>query len=70
MKGTIEERVVAVVVARAIAMMQTLDGARGVTTTSTGFGRTFGRLIGAANYNELTGRDAKLLAITQEILAA
>jgi hypothetical protein len=69
MKDTIEERVVAVVVARAIGMMQTLDGARGKSMTNTSFGKVFAKLIGAANIDELSGNDATLLEVTRELIA-
>lgn len=70
MKGTIEERVLAVVVARAIAMMKTMNSTTGLATDATGFGRTFSSLIGVADERELRGRHADLLHVTQELLAS
>ena len=70
MKGTIEERVVAMVASRAAAMMQALDGVRGIDLRESEFARALGGLVSVADSTRLGSRDAELLDVTRELLAA
>lgn len=69
MAGTIEERVAALVVARAVTAMQALDTSRGVNANDTEMGRALGGLVGEVQASELKGRDARMLDITRAVLA-
>lgn len=70
MAGTIEERVAAIVAVRAVEMMQALDATRGRTAQESEFGHTFGKLVQAANLNEVNRKESALLEMTRELLAA
>lgn len=70
MAGTIEERVASVVVARAATMMRALDVARGVDARQTDTGRALGTLAATAKDEEVSHKEAALLQITRELLAA
>lgn len=70
MAGTIEERVASVVVARAATMMRALDTARGVDARMSDVGRALGSLASTAKDGEVTKKEAALLQITRELLAA
>lgn len=70
MRGTIEERVLSVVVARAGQMMRALDSSRGVDVRDSDVGRALGSLATVARADEVNSKDAALLRITRELLAA
>lgn len=70
MADTIEERVSSVVVARAATMMRALDTSRGVDARGTDTGRALGLLASAARDDEVSTKEAALLQITRELLAA
>lgn len=70
MAGTIEERVASVVVARAATAMRALDSARGVDARASDVGRALGSLAAAAKDSEVSPKEAALLQITRELLAA
>lgn len=68
MRGTIEERVSSVVVARAAKMLRALDVARGVDASKSDVGRAIGSLATTARDDEVKPGEAALLTITREIL--
>jgi hypothetical protein len=68
MKGTIEDRVVAVVAARAIEMIRTLDSMRDEGAAPSLSGKNFHGLIKAANTAELGDKAARLVETAREIL--
>jgi hypothetical protein len=68
MTGTIEDRVVAVVAARAIEMIRTLDSMRDEGSAPSLSGKNFQGLIKAANTAELGDKAARLVETAREIL--
>lgn len=68
MTGTIEDRVVAVVAARAIEMIRTLDSMRDGETAPSLSGKNFQGLVKAANTAELGDKAARLVETAREIL--
>lgn len=68
--GTIEERVASIVVARAATMMRALDSSRGIDARTTDVGRALGTLASVAKDDEVSTKEAALLQITRELLAA
>lgn len=70
MAGTIEERVVAIVVSRAAKAMRALDASRGVDVTDSDMGRALGGLVGVVNADEVNSKDSALFEMTRELLAA
>lgn len=69
-EGTIEERVAAVVVARAVTMMQALDAHRGVKLSDTEMGKMLGGLVDEVDELELGDGENALLDLTRLALAA
>jgi SNF2 family DNA or RNA helicase len=68
MKGTVEERVVSIVAARAAEVMQALDTGRGTKASESEFGRAFSGLVGVADLTQLNKREAALLEVTRVLL--
>ena len=69
MSGTIEERVAAMVVARAVLSMLALDTHRGVKAQETLLGRALGGLVTDVDAKQLTGKEHSMLDMTRELLA-
>ena len=70
MTGTIEERVASMVVARAVTSLRALDTSRGIAAADTELGRVLGDLAINVDATAVEGRQAAMLAITRELLAA
>lgn len=70
MVGTIEERVASLVVARAVTAMQALDGSRGVDAANSEMGLALGGLVAAVSTDDLGKKDAAMLQMTRDLLAA
>lgn len=71
MKDTIEERVVALVSARAATAMTALDGSRGIDVSKTEMGQTMSDLIIEADENQLgNNKESNMLAMTRQLLSA
>ncbi len=70
LKGTIEERIAALVTARAATAMRALDVARGANATETDMARIVGGLFDIAQSEGLNKKQASLLDITRELLAS
>lgn len=70
MEHTIEERVAALVVARAMVAMLALDAHRGVRIADTDLGRALGGLALEVDASQLSGKESNMLTMTRELLAA
>lgn len=70
MEDTIEERVAALVVSRAMVAMQALDVSRGIDASQTDMGLAFGDLALQVDAGALNGKESNMLALTRELLAA
>lgn len=69
MTGTIEERVAALVVARAMTSLRALDTSRGIAAADTELGRALGSLVDSVDASEVDGSQAGMLAMTRELFA-
>lgn len=73
LKGTIEERVVSVILPRAVVAMKALDTRRGVNAANTEMGVAIGGLQEVVSDTEkarLSKKDQKLFEMTKELIAA
>lgn len=70
MADTIEERVAALVVARAVLAMLALDAPRGVDASKTDLGRALGGLALEVDATQLSNKESNMLTMTRELLSA